>query len=96
MRHPPLDVILSWPEPNYVNPETRGNALLIVNIIFLVLCFITAAARLWARLRILHSAGVDDLLITIAMVRLLKSFFETLANGLLDPYCGRDCDCNYR
>lgn len=74
MRHPPLDVILSWPEPNYVNPETRGNALLVVNILFLAICFVAVAARLWARLRILHSAGLDDLLITIAMVRLLIYF----------------------
>jgi hypothetical protein len=96
MRQPPLDVILSWPKPNYVDPETRGDALLVVNVLFLAICFIAVAARLWARLRILHSAGLDDLLITIAMVRLVQSFFGILANKFLDPYCGRNCKCDYR
>ena len=68
MRHPPLDVILSWPKPNYISPETRGHSLLAVNVTFLVIAFIAVVARLWARLRIVKSPGLDDLLITIAMV----------------------------
>jgi hypothetical protein len=71
MRDPPLSVILSWPTPNYVDPETRGQSLLVVNIILLALCFVAVAARLWARLVILHAPGLDDLLITIAMVHLI-------------------------
>ncbi|KAL7779575.1 hypothetical protein CFE70_009079 [Pyrenophora teres f. teres 0-1] len=41
MQLPPLDVILSWPTPNYVDPQTRGPALVIVNSIFITLAILT-------------------------------------------------------
>jgi hypothetical protein len=68
MKSPSLEVIESWPAPNYVDPETRGQSLLVVNITLLGLCLVALAARLWARLVILRSPGLDDLLITIAIV----------------------------
>jgi len=71
MRTPPPEVVASWPPPNYIDPETRGPSLLIVNFIFLALSLASLAARLWARLVILRAPGLDDLLITIAIV----SFF---------------------
>ncbi|KAH6620442.1 hypothetical protein C7974DRAFT_316803 [Boeremia exigua] len=40
MKLPPIDVILTWPKPNYANPVTRGDALLIVNSIFIALVVI--------------------------------------------------------
>ena len=73
MRNPPPEVIASWPAPNYVDPETRGQSLLIVNIILLTLCFVVLGGRLWARFMILRAPGLDDLLITIAMVCSLRS-----------------------
>lgn len=95
MRNPPLSVILSWPTPNYVDPETRGNALLIINIIFLALCFAAVGARLWARLRILHSPGLDDLLITIAMVSFPPFMLWQWAYKPLDSYDWRDYNSYY-
>jgi hypothetical protein len=68
MGTPPLEVIESWPAPNYVDPETRGQSVLVVNITLLGLCLIALAARLWSRLVILRAPGLDDLLITIAIV----------------------------
>ena len=68
MGTPPLEVIESWPAPNYVDPETRGQSVLVVNITLLVLCLIVLAARLWSRLVIIRAPGLDDLLITIAIV----------------------------
>lgn len=74
MRYPPPEVINSWPAPNYVDPETRGQSLLVVNITLLSLCIIALAARLWSRLVILRSPGLDDVLITIAMVSLWSTY----------------------
>lgn len=68
MRTPPPEVIASWPQPNYIDPVTRGPALVIVNFILLGLSVIAVGARLWSRLIILRSPGLDDLLITIAIV----------------------------
>ena len=65
---PPPEVIASWPPPNYIDPETRGSSLVVVNFIFLALSLAALAARLWARLVILRAPGLDDFLITIAIV----------------------------
>jgi hypothetical protein len=77
MRVPPPAVIASWPPPNYIDPETRGPSLLIVNSVFLALSLAALAGRLWARLVILRAPGLDDLLITVAIVNFF--FFEMYA-----------------
>jgi len=88
----PLDVILSWPAPNYVNPERRGPALLIVNCILLPLALIIVALRLYTRLRIAQSAGLDDLFIAVATACSLKSAFpRDLADSSLAS-CNRADD----
>jgi hypothetical protein len=68
MKLPPLDVILTWPAPDYVHPETRGPALVIVNSIFISLVFITVAARLYTRIVISNWFGIDDVFILLALV----------------------------
>lgn len=68
MKLPPADVLATWPKPNYVNPVTRGNALLIVNIVFIPLSFLVVSLRIFTRLRITGSFGVDDGLIVVSMV----------------------------
>ena len=67
--HPPPDVMASWPEPNYIDPETKGKELLVVAIIFCVLALLVVSLRLWTRLCLQGEAGLDDVLITLAMVR---------------------------
>ncbi|KAF2132138.1 hypothetical protein P153DRAFT_383028 [Dothidotthia symphoricarpi CBS 119687] len=67
MRLPPIAVILTWPNPNYVNPETRGDALLIVNSIFISLTIIVVALRLYTRLVIKRWLGIDDVFILLAL-----------------------------
>jgi hypothetical protein len=75
----PLDVILSWPKPNYVDPERRGPALVVVNCILLPLSLTVVGLRLYTRLMIVHSAGLDDLFIGLASVNLpTPSYFEGL------------------
>jgi hypothetical protein len=66
--HPPLSVIATW-RPNYVNPETRGGGVLVMEIVLLVACYVTVGLRLWTRLVQSHSFGYDDALIIFNLVR---------------------------
>ncbi|KAF3395786.1 hypothetical protein F1880_007141 [Penicillium rolfsii] len=65
MQLPPLAVMATWPTPNYVDPPTRGHGVLIVNVVCISLAFLVVMLRLYTRLRITCSAGVDDVLIVI-------------------------------
>jgi hypothetical protein len=67
--HPPLSVILSWPPPNYTDPIGKGPQLLVVTIIFGILSVFFVVARLWSRIKVQKNAGLDDLCITLALVR---------------------------
>ena len=66
--HPTKEIIEGWPAPNYVNPVTRGPALTIVNIIFIILVFLFVGLRFYTRLRITHSFGQDDVVIGLSVV----------------------------
>ncbi|KAJ5752047.1 hypothetical protein N7520_008964 [Penicillium odoratum] len=68
MQLPPLAVMASWPTPNYVDPVTRGHGVLIVNIVCISLAFLVTILRLYTRLRITSTAGIDDVLIIIGLV----------------------------
>ncbi|RJE22605.1 integral membrane protein [Aspergillus sclerotialis] len=67
MQLPPPSVLKAFPEPNYVNPHTRGPGVLIVNIVMLCLAFVVTCLRLYTRLKITTSPGLDDALIIFAM-----------------------------
>lgn len=67
MRVPPASVVASWPEPNYTDPVTRGNALLIVNVIFQTLATIAVVGRLYSRY-VKKWFGIDDGMIIMAYV----------------------------
>ncbi|KAL3488272.1 hypothetical protein BJX62DRAFT_180806 [Aspergillus germanicus] len=67
MQLPPIDVLLTWPTPNYTNPVTRGNAVLIVTIICLILSTLVTILRIYTRLRITCTAGLDDVLIIFGL-----------------------------
>ncbi|KAI6849304.1 hypothetical protein KC327_g772 [Hortaea werneckii] len=66
MRFPPLEVLSTWPTPNYDNPETRGEASLIVNIIFLFLVLVAVALRVYSRTSVRRWFGLDDIMIGLA------------------------------
>lgn len=66
--HPPAEVLLSWPAPNHTNPEERGWEAPIVLIIVLAITFLVFAARIWARLAVAKSMGLDDVLMSLAMI----------------------------
>ncbi|KAK3902818.1 hypothetical protein C8A05DRAFT_15174 [Staphylotrichum tortipilum] len=60
MRSPPKEVTSTWPAPNYINPETRGPALIIVEIVALCISTACLALRLFVRIHILRSPDWDD------------------------------------
>ena len=76
--HPPLTVIATFPNPNYVNPVTHGNALFVITVVTLVLVPIVVSARLWARFVVLRKPGWDDFLLCIAMVCTASLMLECL------------------
>ena len=68
MQLPPPAVLKAFPEPNYVNPDTRGSGVLIVSIVMVCLAFVVTCLRLYTRLMITTSPGLDDILVIFAMV----------------------------
>lgn len=66
--HPPPEIIAQWPAPNYENPEQRGKAVLAISIIFPLVCVIVVSLRLYTRMWIKKAPGLDDVLITLAVV----------------------------
>ncbi|KAF1933936.1 uncharacterized protein M421DRAFT_414984 [Didymella exigua CBS 183.55] len=68
MQLPPIDVILSWPKPNYANPHTRGDALLIINSILIALAVIVVGLRMYTRLIIKRWFGLDDVFTLLALM----------------------------
>jgi hypothetical protein len=68
--HPPTEVLLSWPKPNYINPDDRGWASSIVLLVFLSITFLVYIARMWARLGLGKNHGLDDTIMSIAMLPL--------------------------
>lgn len=68
--HPPPEVLLSWPKPNYVDPEERGWGPPILLMVVLGITFLVYCARMWARLVISKNFGLDDILVSMAMLPL--------------------------
>ncbi|KAI9054691.1 hypothetical protein LZ554_001843 [Drepanopeziza brunnea f. sp. 'monogermtubi'] len=68
MQMPPASVMASWPAPNYVDPDTRGNANVILNIIFYILLICFIVLRVFTRTHLNNAFGADDVLILCAMV----------------------------
>ncbi|KAL8706599.1 MAG: hypothetical protein Q9201_000346 [Fulgogasparrea decipioides] len=66
--HPTKEIIAGWPKPNFVNPETRGPALTVVNIVFIILVVLVVALRYYTRIKITHSFGLDDWVIGASLV----------------------------
>lgn len=66
--HPTVDVIQAWPKSNYIDPETKGNQLLVVTIISTILAILSVLARVWVRLWYQRQFGADDVMLVLCMV----------------------------
>jgi len=73
MRLPPPEVIATWPKPNYVNPETRGPALIVVEILTLFLAVTCVALRLYVRIAMMRKTDWDDWIMVGASVSTFPS-----------------------
>ncbi len=69
MRVPPLSVLATWPAPNYADPETQGPTNIIVVSVLLGIVTAILGVRVYTRLRISKSFGLDDILVVAAYVR---------------------------
>lgn len=67
-RLPPPEVRASWPAPNFVDPEERGPALMIVELVVLPLALLCLGLRLYVRLAIVRKTWWDDWLMVLAAV----------------------------
>jgi hypothetical protein len=67
MKLPPPEVLATWPVPNYIDPEVRGPGLIITQIVLLSIAMIFIAARLYTRIVLVRSFGMDDVLIVVAL-----------------------------
>lgn len=85
MRDIPLEVVLSFPLPNYTHPQTRGEALIIVNAIFISLVVIAVSLRFYTRIFIKRWLGSDDYLIGLSLVR---NTYESIVSFL---HCAASC-----
>ena len=68
MKLPPASVLFSFPAPNYVNPQSQGPALIIVNSIFIGLATVVFILRIVTRLFVRKWIGLDDFFIAMAWV----------------------------
>jgi hypothetical protein len=69
MRSAPPEVIATWPKPNYIDPVTRGPALMVVELTLLPIAMIIVFMRLYVRIVWLKKSWWDDYLMVAAMVR---------------------------
>ena len=69
MRSPPLAVLATWPESNYHSPDTRGPAVLVVEMVLLPLAVLAVAGRMYARAFVLKRMWLDDWLMLLSVVR---------------------------
>lgn len=63
-----LSEIYGWPAPNYTDPATRGPGLVVAGAVFGALGTLLIALRIYTRLRIVSSFGLDDVFIVLAAV----------------------------
>ncbi|EGX43011.1 hypothetical protein AOL_s00215g797 [Orbilia oligospora ATCC 24927] len=68
----PLDVVASWPPPNYINPETKHPQMFAWELSLLSLAVIAVVLRLYVRIwmmRPIWGIGGDDWGVGVALVR---------------------------
>ncbi|KAG7288134.1 hypothetical protein NEMBOFW57_007657 [Staphylotrichum longicolle] len=90
MRQPPPDVVASWPAPNYTNPETRGPALVIVELLAMSISTLCLGLRFYVRAYIMRSVDWDDWLMLSAALPLSQrlALITLFSFGLIVVFSG--------
>ena len=60
IRNPPPDLVALWPTLNYTNLETRGPALIVVELLAVSISTIYLGLHLYIREYIVYSISWDD------------------------------------
>ncbi|OGM50659.1 integral membrane protein [Aspergillus bombycis] len=68
---PPPEVMLAWPKPNMIDPESHGPSSIVLASVFGGIALVTVGVRLWARCVIQRRGGWDDLYAGLAVVPVL-------------------------
>jgi hypothetical protein len=68
---PPIEVIGSW-DINYTDPPRSGEGIIIMTAVLIGITWMVVGMRLYARFCLVKSAGIDDALIILAMVRTIS------------------------
>lgn len=58
----------TWPAPNYIDPITKGDAIVVTSVVFAAAASVTVIIRLYTRFWITSIFGLDDVFIIIAAV----------------------------
>jgi hypothetical protein len=69
-------VVASWPAPNYIDPVTRGDGIVIASAVFGSLATIAIALRTYSKICITRTFGSDDVLILFAWVGFRERIFQ--------------------
>lgn len=78
MQLPPASVQAAWPTPNYIDPVTHGEANTTINGIFYPLVILVLLLRLYTRVRVSSSFGLNDTLILVALLPATIFFIVSL------------------
>lgn len=68
MRDIPIAVLLSFPRPNYVDLQTQGMSLVLVNAVMAGLVLFAVVLRMYTRVWMKRWVGTDDYAIVLATV----------------------------
>ncbi|KAF2024511.1 hypothetical protein EK21DRAFT_78572 [Setomelanomma holmii] len=69
--HPTIKVMLSWPAPNYINPEKRPNTVTLLAVVCGPITIALLLARLWVRIFHQRNPGWDDWFMLAATLPLI-------------------------
>jgi hypothetical protein len=64
----PVEVMMTWPPPDLVNPVTRPATIMFLSCTLAPISIGLSFVRLWVRVRQQKNAGWDDWLMAIATV----------------------------
>ncbi|KIW01527.1 uncharacterized protein PV09_07005 [Verruconis gallopava] len=68
MRNIPISVLLTFPAPNYTDPQTQGMSLIVINAVFASLVVLAVVLRLYTRTSVKRWIGSDDVAIVVAAI----------------------------
>lgn len=71
MQTRPIAEMMAWPAPNFIDPETRGHGVLILNVVLFSVALCLAGLRIFTRTILRGGYGADDTFILIALVCIL-------------------------